>query len=179
MSARKVLILAALLFAASSTDAEAQTTSAREGVWFNIGMGVGSLGCSDCAGERITGPSGGIALGGTISRGVLIGAFSNGWVKSEDGATITAGSLVLGVRLYPSDDAGFFILGGVGVGRVDVAVTGFGSAGANGAAALLGLGWDIPLSRGVSLTPFWNGVGLANADGDANFGQIGIGLTIH
>jgi hypothetical protein len=32
----------------------------------------------------------------------------------------------------------------------------------------------------VSITPFWNGVGMTfSGGGDANFGQLGLGLTIH
>ena len=107
MNIRITTFVAVALLTLATSTGSAQAVSNREGVWFNIGIGAGSLGCSDCAGERVTGPSGGIPLGGTLSRGVLIGAFSNGWAKSEDGATITAGSLVLGLRLYPSKDAGF------------------------------------------------------------------------
>ena len=40
MSARKVLILTALFAGAINSSAGAQTTSNREGLWFNIGMGV-------------------------------------------------------------------------------------------------------------------------------------------
>ena len=176
---RLVPRLTLLALAVVTSAASAQTTSDRQGFWFNIGIGAGSLGCNDCGGERTTAPSGGLALGGTVSRQLLIGAFSNGWAKSEDGVTITAGTLVLGVRFYPSESSGFFLLGGIGLGRIDLAISGFGSAGETGTGALLGLGWDIPISRSVSVTPFWNGIGIATANSDANFGQIGIGLTIH
>jgi hypothetical protein len=72
-----------------------------------------------------------------------------------------------------------FLLGGLGVGRLDIEIDGFGSAGETGSGAILGLGWDIRVAPNVSLTPFWNGIGIKVTDGDANFGQIGIGLTIH
>jgi hypothetical protein len=175
---RLVPAVALLALSIATTQATAQTTADREGFWFNIGIGVGSLGCNECV-DRVTGPSGGIALGGAISRQFLLGAFSNGWVKTEDGVTLTAGTLVVGARFYPSESSGFFLLGGVGIGRIDLAVAGFGSASENGAGALFGLGWDIPLGRSTSLTPFWNGIGIATSNSDANFGQIGIGLTIH
>jgi hypothetical protein len=117
-----------------------RTPHTREGFWFNIGLGAGSLGCSDCD-ERTSGLSGGLALGGTINQNWLLGAFSNGWTKSEDGVTLTAD---------------------------------------NGSGTLLGVGWDLRVGKTVSLTPFWNGIGMSFSDGgDANFGQIGIGLTIH
>jgi hypothetical protein len=176
----RYLPLAALLaIALPRTRAEAQHPQSREGFWFNIGLGVGSLGCSDCGGEREIGPTGGLALGGTLSNQWLLGAFSNGWSKTEDGVTITAGTLVVGARLYPSPSSGFFIVGGVGIGRIDVDLGEFGSAGETGTGALLGLGWDIRLASTVSLTPFWNGAAIKVSDGDANFGQLGIGITIH
>ena len=99
--------------------------------------------------------------------------------KDGDGFTITAGTLVVGARFYPSIDGGFFLLGGLGIGRLDIKIDGFGSAGETGSGAILGLGWDIRVAPNVSLTPFWNGIGIKVTDGDANFGQIGIGLTIH
>ena len=37
----------------------------REGFWFNVGFGYGSLGCEDCR-DRLNGFSGGLSLGGTI-----------------------------------------------------------------------------------------------------------------
>jgi hypothetical protein len=62
---------------------------------------------------------------------------------------------------------------------VDLDVAGFGSVSESGSGALLGLGWDIRLGTSVSLTPFWNGAAIAFSGGDANFGQLGIGFTIH
>jgi hypothetical protein len=168
-----------LLLTATATDvAGAQQPPKREGFFFNIGLGAGSLGCSDCD-ERVTGPSGGIAIGGALNPQWTLGAFSNGWTKSEDGATLTAGTLVFGARFYPAVESGFFLLFGLGLGAVELAAPGFGSASEMGTGALLGLGWDVPIAPGVSLTPFWNGAGIAFSDGDANFGQLGVGLTIH
>src|SRR5882724_7100172 len=48
-----------------------------------------------------------------------------------------------------------------------------------GVAALLGLGYDIRVGRAVSLTPYWNGFALSYSGGDANVGQIGLGITVH
>jgi len=31
----------------------------------------------------------------------------------------------------------------------------------------------------VSLSPFWNGSAVRTANDDANFGQLGLGITIH
>ena len=175
----RISLLTTLLLAITSPSiASAQSTHTREGFWFNIGLGAGSLGCSDCD-ERVAGLSGGLALGGTINKHWLLGAFSNGWTKSEDGVTVTAGTLVVGARFYPSETGGFFLTGGLGIGTVDLAIDGFGSASELGTGALLGLGFDIRVASSVSFTPFWNGVGISFSGGDANIGQIGLGITIH
>jgi hypothetical protein len=92
---------------------------------------------------------------------------------------LSAGTLTAQVRFYPSSTAGFFLLGGLGVGQMDIQISGFGSASEMGMGAVLGLGYDIRIGRNVSLTPFWNGVALSNEDGDANFGQIGLSITTH
>jgi hypothetical protein len=47
------------------------------------------------------------------------------------------------------------------------------------AGAILGVGYDFRIGNSFSLSPYWNGVGLSNDTGDANFGQIGLGITIH
>jgi hypothetical protein len=172
------LALATLALSALPEVSAAQNSHTREGFWFNLGLGAGSLGCSDCD-TRESGLSGGFALGGTVNQHWLLGVFSNAWTKSENGATLTASTLVAGFRYYPSADGGFFLLAGLGLGSVDLSVTGFGSISESGSGALLGLGWDIRVGKTVSLTPFWNGAGIAFSGGDANFGQLGVGFTIH
>lgn len=159
-------------------NAAAQSSQARDGFWFNAGLGYGSLGCQDC-GSREGGFSGGLALGGTVSQKLLVGVASQAWTKSEQGATLTAGTLQGAVRFYPSATGGFHLLGGIGVGTVDVEIEGIGGASETGFSAALGVGYDIRMSDNVSLTPFWNGIGIAYDGGDANFGQIGAGVTVH
>jgi hypothetical protein len=44
---------------------------------------------------------------------------------------------------------------------------------------VFGVGWDIRVSRNVSLTPFYNGFAMQSDLVDANVGQIGLGVTIH
>ena len=172
------LLCLVLLALAAPAGAHAQQPPKREGFFFNIGLGAGSLGCSDCD-ECVTGLSGGIAIGGALNPQWTLGAFSNGWTKSENGATLTAGTLVLGARFYPAVESGFFLLFGLGLGAVELAAPGFGSASQTGTGALLGLGWDVRIAENVSLTPFWNGAGISFSGGDANFGQLGVGFTIH
>jgi hypothetical protein len=150
----------------------------RQGFWFNVGLGYGSFGCRDCN-DRTGSVSGGLALGGAVSQKVLLGVGTNGWSKSEDGATLTVSTLAAVIRFYPSATGGFFLLGGLGVGAVRGEISGLGSETQTGLGALVGLGWDIRVGRNVSLTPFWNGFAADTEDVDANVGQIGLGLTVH
>jgi opacity protein-like surface antigen len=157
--------------------AGAQHPQMREGFWFNAGLGFGSLGCENCVGRR-TGLSGGLSLGGTINEKLLLGFGTTGWAKSEDGATLTVGTADARLRFYPSLNSGFFLNAGIGLGTISVSET-FSSESETGVGMMLGLGWDLRVSDNVSLTPFWNGAAVAGSNFDANFGQFGLGVTIH
>ena len=175
-----VLALAAitLSFAANALGQQArQDQQARHGFWFSAGLGYGTLGCQNCTG-RAGGFSGNISLGGSLSQKVLLGVSSNGWVKSENGSTLTVTALTAAMRFYPSVTNGFFLLGGLGLGTVSAALSGFGSQSETGFGALIGLGYDIPLSHSVRLTPYWNGFAMNSSNADANVGQIGLGITV-
>jgi hypothetical protein len=167
--------LAAVAPQAASAQGHPET---RQGFWFNGGLGYGSLGCQDC-GSREGSLSGGLAIGGTLSQKLLLGVGTNGWTKSEDGATLTVGTLTALMRFYPSATGGFFLLGGVGLGQVHAEVSGFGSGSETGVGALLGLGYDFRVGNNVSLTPFWNGFAMSSSETDANVGQLGLGVTVH
>lgn len=156
----------------------AQHAQTRNGFWFNVGLGYGSLGCQDCT-SREGGLSGQLSLGGTLSRHVYLGVGTSGWTKSEDDVTLSVGALTALVRVYPSSTGGFFLTGGLGVGRVDLSIDGFGSGGESGTAALLGIGYDFRVGRNVSLTPYWNGFAVSHDVGDANVGQLGLSVTVH
>jgi hypothetical protein len=156
---------------------DAANPHARSGFWFNGGLGYGSLGCSDCSG-REGGFTGNLTFGGTLSPKVLLGGSSNGWTKSEDGVTITAGALTALIRFYPSATGGFYLIGGLGLGTLSID-TSFGDASETGAAAILGLGYDFRVGDNVSLSPFLNGVGASFDGGDVNFNQLGLSVTVH
>jgi hypothetical protein len=91
-------------------------------------------------------------------------------------------TLTAAIRFHPSATGGFFLLGGLGIGRIDVGASGGGfsiHASETGAGAVLELGYDFRIGANVSLTPFWNGFAGSFDNGDANVGQVGLGLTIH
>src|SRR5690606_35417549 len=123
--------------------------------------------------------SGNLSLGGTISPRFLIGGGTTGWTKSEDGATLTVGTLDARVRFYPSVTGGFFLTGGLGIGTVHASISGFGSETETGIGTLLGIGYDFRIGQNVSITPYWNGFLVSSSNADANVGQIGFGITTH
>ena len=150
----------------------------RSGFWFNAGFGYGSLGCETCLGERSSGGSGGISMGATVSDRVLLGGGTTGWYRSEDGVWISADTFDFRIRFYPVRTSGFFLNGGIGLGSVSIG-SGSTAISETGVGAMLGLGWDVRISRNVSLTPFWNGSGISTDTANVNFGQIGLGITVH
>ncbi len=150
----------------------------RDGFWFNIGLGYGSLGCENCD-TRTGGGSGGLAVGGAVNQKWSLGVGANGWTKSENGVTLSAGTFTFLARFYPSATGGFFLLGGLGYGNVDLGLAGFGNYSQSGGGALLGLGWDVRVGENLSITPFWNGYAVSLDRGNVDVGQLGVGLTIH
>jgi outer membrane protein with beta-barrel domain len=158
--------------------APVQHTQSREGFWFSGGFGYGSLGCDACF-DRADGFSGGLALGGTLNEKVLLGVGTTAWYRSEDGVWLNAGTFDARVRFYPSLNSGFFINGGLGLGTISLGVAGYGSDSETGVGLMLGLGWDIRVGSNVSLSPFWNGSAVRTSNANANFGQLGLGVTIH
>ena len=170
-------LAAAASFIAATAHAQSRPNT-REGFWFNVGLGAGSLGCDDCD-TRTNGLSGQLSLGGTINPRFLLGVSSNGWTKSESGATLTMGALTAAFRFYPSATGGFYLTGGLGLATLDLGIEGYGSETETGTGALLGLGYDVRVAENVSLTPFWNGIGGSFNGAGANFGQIGLSVTWH
>ncbi len=151
---------------------------AREGFWFNAGLGFGSYSCESCL-ERINGGSGGISLGGTINERVLLGGGTAGYYRSFDGgSSLTVGTVDARVRFYPIRASGFFATGGMGVGTIRAGTVGFHVT-ESGVAAVLGFGWDIPIRDNLSFTPFWNGIGVSTSTHRAGFSQLGVGITVH
>ncbi len=158
--------------------AEAQNAQVRQGFWISGGLGYGVLGCENCP-DYEGGLSGGLSAGGTMSQRFLLGAGTSGWTKSDAGETLTVGLLDARVRFYPSTSGGFFLTGGLGIGSVKSTIAGFGSQTETGVGMILGLGYDMRVSRNASITPYWNGLAMRNDVIDANVGQLGLAITLH
>lgn len=165
------------LFSTTEQSGSAARPQSRGGFWFSGGLGVGSLGCEDCDEREVSGMAD-IALGGTLGDRLLLGAALSGWSKEEDGATLTVSTLEARVRFYPIAEKGFYLTGGLGLGTIRAEFDRFDES-ENGLGLTLGLGWDIRVGRNVSITPFWHGTAVSADESDANFGSLGVAVTIH
>jgi hypothetical protein len=156
-----------------------QPLQAREGLWFNAGLGYGSLGCDTCVGT-LGGGSGGLSFGWTISERLRVGVGTMGYYRSlEDSVALSASTLGALVHFYPIRTSGFLLTGGVGVGTISAAARGLGSASETGLGVVFGVGWDVRVGSKVSLTPFWNGFTVRTSNLAANVGQLGLAITVH
>ena len=145
----------------------------RQGAWFSAGFGVGMASCATCEDGSVNGFSGGLSAGKVINDRILLGVGTAGLFGS--GAAAYAGSVVdARLRFYPVRTSGFFVTGGVGLGSAKAL-----DETRYGLSTVMGLGWDVPVGSNLSLTPFWNGIGVASWYDYAFAGQLGLGITIH
>jgi hypothetical protein len=112
-------------------------------------------------GARYRGYWGSLGLGGgariVSSDGLLVGGEVGGWGTQEDEVFVGRGNWTLTAVAFPAGQLGLFVKGGFGgatVRAVDyravgeptgISKTGFGTT--------LGVGYDIPIATGASLTP--------------------------
>lgn len=177
-SFRRLFPLLGLLLLCGAQSLEAQRPQTREGFWANFGFGWASLGCDGCE-NREEGGAAALALGGTLSPHWQLGGGVHLWTKEQGQVTRTVSLVSFMAKFYPSSAGGFHLIGGLGVASIDFEV-GNRSVSEAGSGIVLGVGYDIRIGRNVSLTPFWNGVATKyDGGGDPNFGQLGLGLTIH
>jgi len=146
----------------------------RKGFFIGFGFGYGGLSFEGADGTE-GGVSGMLRIGGALSQKLLIGVESNGWYKSEQGATLTFGTLTGAVQFYPAANGGFFRSGGAGLATLTL--TGLDAE--YGLGVLLGLGYDARVGRNFSITPFLNGFASSIDGTTVSVGQLGVGVTFH
>jgi hypothetical protein len=165
-----------------------------------IAAGSGAVTCDLCDGERAWAPSGYVRIGQEINSRLTLSAELDLWRKSSewtvvvDGATargtsrFTLATLDAVAQLYPWPTYGFFVDGGLGVGRYQASSKSRDIGGTSTYSHALGYqagtGYDFPLTAHVSFTPSVKVFGFAGAktrDVDGRFGanvaQLALGLT--
>jgi hypothetical protein len=178
---RALAVVVALLLVGVSV-APAQHAQTRKGFWIGFGVGYGSYGisCDQCSGLGREGSySGYLKMGGTISPHFLLGGETNGWSKSEGGATITAANASLAGYYYPQPKNGLFLRGGFGFSTAQ-ASQGSTSDTRTGVGVTLGAGYDMRVGANTSIVPVLNYMWGHPTDGlSHNFFQFGVGVTFH
>lgn len=161
---RHAVALALTMFLPAGTAAQAPATApppTRQGFTLGVGLGAGSgeltsevLGVSSKAERRID-ASAYVMIGGAIKPNLTLAGEVSGWRHSEGGAGASLVFASVVALVYPSATCGFFFKGGGGVARTELSALGT-TVDATGSAGLLGLGYDIRVSRGFALSPYVN-----------------------
>jgi hypothetical protein len=188
---RGLVVLPLLLAMAGPLIAQARPHT-RAGFWFGFGLGFGSAGveCTGCSNDRVSGYSGYLRLGGTVSPSVLLGGETNGWFHSADGVTESIGFASFVAVFYPSRESGFYLKVGLG-GMNYMADDGTDEIKAVAPAVTLGAGYEFRIGRNMSIVPFLNSLASSDANFEVNgvdvaandiqitLFQLGVGLTWH
>lgn len=161
---RSVIAGAVLLLAGGSAAAQDAprglvevNESRRGGFWGAVGVGAGGeafdlrdgLGYSD----QLYKPTVSLRLGGTPSQHVRLGGELLGWIDDQGSRTESITSFLFVSQFYPARTAGFYLKGGLGLGRNQVDFDdGFG-VGDTGFAGLVGAGWEVRVGRRWYLNP--------------------------
>ena len=153
-----VAVLAAL--AAAATPLAGQRPQTREGFWIGFGFGAGSARetCDGCGDTTVTGFTGFVKIGGTVTPKLLLAGDVHVWTKDYNPGTEALGSVTMIAQYYPNVRSGFFVKGGLGFADYDFSDG--GSVRGTGPGAILGLGYDIRVARNLSITPtldLWHG----------------------
>jgi hypothetical protein len=172
LSVRKAAIaqvgMLGLLLAAP---AAAQGNIKHDGLYFGVGLGIGWAKYNGDATDGTTesGPSGTLRLGGHVKPNLLIGGETNGWYKSQDGATYTWGSLMATTYWYPGKSLPLFVKGGLGWMHTSISDD-FDDLSSSHFAFQVGTGYDLKIAKGSAITFYGNWIkGLSGSlkfDGD-------------
>lgn len=161
----------------------------RDGFWFAAGIGGGAesfdardgLGWSDGKG----GGMGYIKMGGTVNRSLLLGGEAQLWgttYYTNPQYDRALGSILGIAQFYPAPDAGFWLKGGFGMAFSNYrSYDAFGTINnqdQTGRAWSIGIGFDAPISRRVSVTPSLDFVGQDYDDHRERLVNFGIGITL-
>ncbi len=103
--------------------------------------------------ETLTKPTVTIRIGGTPSEHVRLGGEIFAWANDDPAGVQSFSVLAMTAQYYPSRTGGLHLRGSLGFARSGTEFSDGGSAYENGFASAYGIGWDIPLSPNITLTP--------------------------
>lgn len=193
MQRNTCLLVLAGLMAGSVSVASAQggdrglvavsNTTTRAGFYITGGLGDGLDQYKDegypTYSPWLSSPAAVIRIGGAVNPNVRLGAEVFGWrhsyydVADSVNASENFTAFLFDVQFYPAAASGFYVKGGIGLAHSGTTYAYEGESGGNGFAFSGGVGYDIPLSRSVSIAPvadfyqshFSNGIDPSFANG--------------
>jgi hypothetical protein len=168
----------------------AQEAGAHRGFYLGAGIGHGSaqLTCAICQGGRDGGTSGYLGTGYSVASRVRLGAEVLAWYKGGQVDYLLT-SLQLVAVLYPIPRNRLFIKTGFGVAKY-AAEDDDDSVKTQAFAGQVGIGYEVPMGRGLSLVPFANFLGTTGGDvrfndtvsdlsANTSLIQVGIGVGLN
>jgi hypothetical protein len=181
--------LAAGLLLVGTSEAAAQAV--RKGLWIGAGLGAGSarLSCQICVGNRAGGTSGYLRAGATLTRQMLVGLEATAWTHNENDVDHLLSSLQGVFYFYPQPTTGLYIKTGLGVAQYS-AKDDEDKISSQALAGSIGFGYEVKVSRSMSIVPYANFIGSTGADvrlndniaglgANSSLFQLGIGVTLH
>jgi len=135
----------------SAGSVRAPDGQARRGFWIGLGAGPATAACRGCGEAAQAGVSGYLRMGGTLSEHLRIGGETNLWTGSQLGTRETLGFLTADIYWFPDRAIPLFVKVGVGAMQHRAA-----TVTATAAAGTTGLGYELRVTRTLSLVPFLN-----------------------
>jgi hypothetical protein len=143
--------------------------SSRRGFWLGLGLGAGGesfdLSPRDGYSDLLYRPTVSLRLGGTVSQHLRLGGEVLSWINDVGPAVESLSSALFIAQLYPFASSGFYVKGGLGIGRNAVDFDDGFDQGDTGFAGLIGAGYELRLSRRFYLNPTIDLVGHRYDDG--------------
>jgi len=157
----------------------------RRGFWVGLGLGAGgeSFDLSQSSGysDVLYRPTVSLRLGGTVNQHLRLGGEVLSWINDVGPAVESLSSALFIAQLYPFSSSGFYVKGGLGIGRNAVDFDDGFDQGDTGFAGLLGAGYELRLGRRFYLNPTIDLVGHRYDDsviGDYRERLVNFGLGI-
>ena len=143
--------------------------SGRRGFWLGLGLGAGGesfdLSQSEGYSDLLYRPTVSLRLGGTVSQHLRLGGEVLSWINDVGPAVESLSSALFIAQLYPFSSSGFYLKGGLGIGRNSVDFDDGFDQGDTGFAGLIGAGYELRLGRWFYLNPTIDLVGHRYDDG--------------
>ena len=179
-----VWIMASVLCLAAPIGAQAPASSGHSGFHAAIGAGYGSIAftCNVCSDTRESSTALMLRLGGAVRPDLVLSGEVTGWSNGFSLGTESATWINLVAQYYPERTGGFFLKGGVGVATLSSNTISNGAGylkfETTSVGGVIGIGFDVRLSKSFSLTAYIDLLYATPAHGDpkVNGGRSGTTL---